>query len=473
MALPAIIAPLSSLVATAGGIGIGIGVSTAANPLLNAVNQKMNEIFPIAKPTSDELIDIYFKRNKQFPKFDEWMRTWGINEEVQQESIFGKQTLQSAADNIIMFRRQLFDSKDAKKNEEIFFSKMEQIAILPDTAKTLLTSTQEFESVQEIILWLVREVLDPAKRKQLRLDEDFPEAALIAAKKLGMPPQRMRDTWAGHWVLAAIEQLAESLHRYHPDDRKQWEDEITQLGLDPDEVETGMQDLLDNLKFNDVAPFYRQQLASTAFNNLGRIETRWMIRFRFAELEEATYLYKRLGLPATMAKRVAQVVFVVQSITDWKDGIKQGAFSFDDVKQELKEWGIDKPELLAVVQRKVSPEITEGIKDERDFTKAMIQDQYFNGLIDRDEVIEFLIDINFSEEQAKVIFEVMDIKKQSRETVKTKKERDISKSDVKRQFLETIIDRTAAIIRLKTLNFSDRAAKELLVLWEIKKENKA
>lgn len=463
---------LTGSLAQAAVIGIAMaGVSGAINPLLNVLNQGLNQLLPIQKPTPNELVDIYYRRNKQFPKFKEWMNTWGLNDEVQSEVIFGKQQLAQAADLIILFRRGQFDA-DKKKNEQAFFSRMEQVGITVKVSEDLLFATQQFENTQQVFTWLVREVLDADKRKALQLDDEFPPEALNFAKNIGIPEYVMRNDWAGHWVLATPEQLSEVMHRYSKEDRPLWEKEIKDLGLDPDKVQTNLSDVKDVLKFADIGPFYREKLTSIAFNNLGRIESRWQLRFRFVDFKEAVYLYKRLGLNQTLAERIAKMVFVTQSITDWKAGIRHGAMTWEDVQAELTEWHIDEPKVVSIVQLKVAPEMIEGIKDVRDFTLAMTRDFFLRNQIDREKALELLGDINFGDFQRKLIMEKWDIEKQSRESGESKKKRTISKTDIKQRFIRGLISESAALKELIIANYVQQDAEKILRLWNAIKDAK-
>ena len=447
-------------------IGISTGIGAVSSPLLNLANQGLNTLIPVTKPTPQELIALRYRGEIEKPKFLEWMKTWGIDNTISEILFSGNQQILDVANLIIAFRRGMLD-KDSKINEQTFFARMEQIGIAPDTAKDYLQTTQEFENTQEIFLWLVREVFDDAKRKKLQLDDEFPKEALEFGARLGIPEYRMRNNWGAHWILASPEQISSVLHRYRPERRKFWENEVKELGLEPDKVQTNSEDLLDLLKFADVNPFYRQKIASIAYDDMGRIETRWMIRFKFVKIDEAAYLYERLGLPPTIAKRVAQVVFVTQSLTDWQDSIKLGAMTFEDVLKELTEWEIVKPELIEVVKRKVAPQLFEGIKEERDFTKTLIADGFKTGTIDRTKAIELLTAINYSDLQVKIIMEKLDIEKQKRSTTTTKAEKLISKADIKQQFTSGIIPRDEALDELKRVGYAEKDRIELIELWEI------
>ena len=166
------------------------------------------------------------------------------------------------------------------------------------------------------------------------------------------------------------------------------------------------------MKFKDVGTKYREQVLSTLFNDVGQIQLRWLIRFRFLDFAQAVYRHERQGLPRVIAEQITKVVFVVQSITDWKTGISKGAITFDDVLKELAEWNITEENIIRIVKLKVADDIADGVKDERNLSKSLIFDAFDLGQISRLQVIEELQGLNFSEEQAKFMFEVHEAERQ-------------------------------------------------------------
>jgi hypothetical protein len=96
--------------------------------------------------------------------------------------------------------------------------------------------------VSDVTRFAVREVYDPAARKSLDLDADFPEPFAREAAKVGLDEQTARDYWAAHWQLPSYTQATEMLFR----------GEITRPQFD------GL------LKALDYAPTWREKLAAIA-----------------------------------------------------------------------------------------------------------------------------------------------------------------------------------------------------------------
>lgn len=118
----------------------------------------------------------------------------------------------------------------------------------------LLAIAEAIPALQDMIRFAVREVYDPAKRRALQLDEDFPEAFARQAALHGMSEEHAREYWAAHWRLPSPEQGFRMLHR--------------------DLIDIPELDAL--LKADDYAPKYRRHLRDIAYLVPGRIDLRRM-----------------------------------------------------------------------------------------------------------------------------------------------------------------------------------------------------
>ena len=160
-------------------------------------------------------------------------------------------------------------------------------------------------------------------RESLELDNEYPVAATAEFAKIGISEDYAKNIWAAHWELPSVQNMTVALHRYSPQNRDRWEQEVKDMGLDPAQVETSTEDISQLLKFADVGTRYRQRVLSTLYSDAGQIQLRWLIRFRFLDYEEAVYRHQRQGLPRPIAEKIAKVVYCVQSITDWRTASKR------------------------------------------------------------------------------------------------------------------------------------------------------
>lgn len=132
----------------------------------------------------------------------------------------------------------------------------------------------------DLILMAVRDVFDPAARRRLALDEDFPPAFEAAAKRIGITADLAKDYWAAHWSLPSAGQGYAMLHRGIIDDAT----------------------LDDLLRAKDYAPIWRPRLKAIAYRTLNRVDVRRM--FTVGTLDAAGVLkaYKDLGYDESNAK---------------------------------------------------------------------------------------------------------------------------------------------------------------------------
>lgn len=456
------------------GLLIGAGTGAAMSGVQAPLNIGFNKL---VKPTPNDpntLVNLRYRNEITQDYFIEEMSAHGFNENNANQMLKGQSVLIDINELIRLFRRGKLGNSDSENKSE-YLRRALALGVENQTASDLITATEVIETPQQIITFLVREVLNPKLRKQLELDLEFPEESIKEFAKLGIQEELARRIWAAHWTLPAFDQIARAAHRYSPSDKKFWNEEVKELGLEPERVETEIDDLSDLLKFQDVGTFYRQKVLATIFEDLGQIQLRWLIRFRFFSYEEAVYRHKRQGLPANLAALVTKVVFVVQSITDWRDGIKQGAFTFDDVTKELNDWKITEKSIIDVVKRKVSPEITEGVSDERRLSKSVFFQAYDLGETNRTELIDNLKAINYDDTQAKFMVEVHDAKLQL-DAIKESRRGGLTKADIKRGFREGKFSKDESIKRLIDAGMEKEAARQLIEIEELalnKKEEKA
>lgn len=410
------------------GLGAGTGLSVVANPM----NVAINRLLPVLPMNPNQLVIAKFRNQITEEKYFDEMQSNGFNVENSTLISIGQEQLLAAQENLNLFRRKKLGATDAE-NKEKFFELMRQIGFIDDTIDKFVTSQDVINSSQQLILFLVREVLDPKLRLELELDQEFPEASIADFAKIGIQEELARRIWAAHWELPDVAAMQTAMHRYAPQNRSFWEKEIVQQGLNPDKVQTSISDISQLLKFKDVGTRYREQVLSTLFNDVGQIQLRWLIRFGFLDYNQAVYRHERQGLPRTVAEQVTKVVFVVQSITDWKTAISKGAMTFDDVVIRLAEWQITEENIINIVRLKVGGEIADGVSDERDLTKGLIRDSWELGQIARSEVLTELILLGYDDNQTKFIFEVWEAELEIKRLKESKRGK-LTTAEVKKAF---------------------------------------
>lgn len=439
----------------------------AGGAAIGAVNSPMqlflNKAMPILPQNPNQLVTNLFRGNIERGEYLNEMEANGFNQKNADQIALGQETLLGARDILNLFRRGKLGNTPTE-NREAYFQRMQQLGFNGIVANQFITSQEVIESPQQIILFLVREVLNPKLREELELDKEYPEDATKEFLKLGISEDLARRVWASHWELPDVSTMQTVLHRYSEGNEKYWKEEIEKQGLDPQRVKTNTNEISQLLKFKDVSPKYREQVLSTLFNDVGQIQLRWLIRFRFIDFNEAVYRHERQGLPKTIAEQVTKVVFVVQSITDWKTAISKGAMTFDDVLIELQEWNITEENIIRIVKLKVADDIAEGVADERELTKTLIRDSWQLGQISRSEVLEELMNIGYSDEQTKFIFEVWEAEEEIKK-VKESLRGGLTTAETKKAFRLGKITKEEAVQQLID-NGKQKQAAELIIQIE-------
>lgn len=434
------------------GLAAGSGLSVVSNP----INVATNRALPVLPENPNQLVTNLFRGQISQSEYFNEMLSNGFDQRKADLIADGQKMLLNAAEYLTLFRRGLLGGTSGN-NKSAYLQHMSSIGFDNSTSEQFIQSQEVIESPSQIITFLVREVLNSQLRQELELDKEFPENSLADFAKIGIREELARRIWAAHWELPDVGIMQTALHRYSPENRSFWNDEVTAQGLDPDRVQTSIQDISQLLKFKDVGTKYREQVLSTLFNDAGQIQLRWLIRFRFLGFNEAVYRHERQGLPKVIAEQITKVVFVVQSITDWKTGISKGAITFDDVLAELQEWHITEENIIRIVKLKVADDIAEGVKDERKLSKGLIFDAFDIGKISRTEAITGLEGLNYSEDQSKFMFEVHEAEAELKKE-KQARRGGLTNSEIKKAFRSGKLTQSEAIEKLQDNGKTKEAA---------------
>lgn len=199
--------------------------------------------------------------------------------------------------------------------------------------------------VQDLITMAVREVFSPEIAERFGQFQDFPPDFVIWAKRQGVSEEWARNYWAAHWALPSIQMGYEMLHRKV----------ITDTDLD----------LL--MRAQDIMPFWRDKLKQISFHPFTRVDTRRMHKLGILSREQVKLAYQDLG--------------------------------FDDVKSEAmtaftEEFNRDDDELD-------EPHV-------RELSRSSVLNFYADGLLDRDEARDLLIDLGFETDTTELFLKSVD-----------------------------------------------------------------
>lgn len=452
-----------------GVFGIGqsaFGQLTGGGGFSAALTQAQNELVPVAIPTPNQLIDLYRRQQITINDFYKFMKKNGVTQATADILLNGTTQLLGLVENIVLYRRNLL-SKNSSENSRILIDNMTALGIPLENVGKILDAAEIQPTPQDLITFLVREVFNPDIVKKFGQDLEFPTKAIEEGFKIGLNEELLKKYWSAHWQLPDPNAVFEAMYRFAPDILDQATDDLAFLGLTKEQVMTDFDTVDTLLKTKDVMPYWRPRIRATAFNNLTRVDTRRMIRLRFISFKDAIYQYRKQGYTPKDAERLVKFGFVVESLIDWKDGLENKSITMDNIKRELGEWNITEPNLLGLVESKLSGSLAKGVEEHRKLTQSLILRAFNLGGINRTETIQMLIDLKYSEEQAKFILEVEELST----TLKTKpklKELDLSKTDLLKGYKEEVFSRDDTKTRLINIGYSDAEASELLEIEDRK-----
>lgn len=436
-------------------LGTGIGAVSGGFAAVQSVG--FNKLLPVVPNSPPVLNAARFRGIIDESKYLEEMKASGFDQVNASMAYESARALNDTNELIrLYFRQGLGDSPEANHAEYLRLAGL--LGLNTEVAERAAKAAEQIGTPQDLVRFLVREVFTPELREKLQLDAEYPPEATAQFRRLGVAESYARNIWAAHWELPSIGQLETAYHRYAPESRSMWASEVEAMGLNPDKVETTKQDIADLLKFSDVGTYYRDRIMATLYSDLGQIQLRWLVRFRFSDFTETTYRLQRRGLPEPLARTVAQVFFCVQSISDWKDGIKAGILTWEDVLTELDQWEIDQNNVRRIVQLKVAPDTLAPVEDERKIAKSTVLDAYDLGIDDAARTKTRLQDLGYSADQASFILDVHVQEKKIRAAKETEAS-GLTKQEVKRALRAGKMSANKAIQALQDRGVSLEAAR--------------
>ena len=136
----------------------------------------------------------------------------------------------------------------------------------------------------DVVRFAVREVYAPELREQLGLDKEFPPEAVNAFRRSGLDPETAGDYWAAHWNLPAVGHAFEMYHR----------EQITREQLE----------LL--LRANDYLPTFREAYVNIAYNPITRVDVRRLHALGIIDDDDLERRYRHIGYSPEDAKLLAE-----------------------------------------------------------------------------------------------------------------------------------------------------------------------
>lgn len=324
-------------------------------------------------------------------------------------------------------------------------------------AKTALLELRHIlPSPTDLINMAVREVFNPQARAELDLDAEFPEEFGQYAALLGIEREWAENHWARHWQLPSASMGYEMLHRRIIDAPA----------------------LAALLKALDFAPVWRDKLQAISYNPITRVDLRRLYKTKVITEDQVFDGYRDIGYDDVNARRLTDFTikhyapedeseldkFTEASASQIRLAYRRHLITRDEAIDKLME--LDYTEdtadfLLALddVQLALNP-TTDADVPVRDLTVSIIRAAYREKHWTRERAQEELEVLGYLPWAADLVLQLEDVSEQRELT-------GLAETVIKEEYRARVIDRTVASMRLDELGVLPERRDLLLARWDL------
>jgi len=351
--------------------------------------------------------------------------------------------------------------RDPEKYVELFDDLKDQ-GWSDERIEALKFVTLFMPSPQDLVNWQAKEVFEPEMIERYGLDDEFGLLDLSLFEKLGVTEEQARNYWRAHWEHASYMQIREMLHRGVLSLAKEMPaPPTTKAGWEARDAE-GAKAMYDWYRLVEIPPFWRDKLTEMAFEIPTRVDVRRWWDMRTIDEERLRSIYHAQGYHGKDLDDYVVWTKVYVAFPDLLARWKNGYITEDDVKAELTKLGMPADRVDELMETKIAAVKGEKTAAERALTKTDIIKGVKTGTITRDEGAEFLMDLNYDEDEATFL---LDINIPEDETEPVVKQRELTKTDIINGLKTEIITETEARALLIELRYSPGDADFLLKIY--------
>ena len=354
--------------------------------------------------------------------FGNWIGQYGAK--TSRPTLYDPQTMQSG------YLRGFIEKEDVEDH-------LQRAGYTDKMIENFMALWSQIAPIQDVIRFVVKEVYNPERRKEL-LSIKPPPDAYKRAELLGMNSELVDDYWAGHWVLPSIGQLNEMLHR----------------GTITPEIWNRF------VQYNDYDPTMTDNLQKIIYSPLTRVDIRRIYDLRVIDEAQLLQGYKDVGYDEEKATTMTTWTKVYTEWPDLMARFKGGWIDEAEVKSSLIDLGMKEERATELIETKTKKDKEERTAGERDRTKAEIIKGVKLGKITDVEAEELMVEMGYDEDEATYIVEV------GTETIpKLALDRNITRTDVLRSLNKGLIARTEATKMLMDLYYDEWEANFIIDAW--------
>ena len=269
---------------------------------------------------------------------------------------------------------------------ETYQEKLRILGLAPDDVELAEKLSMQLPPIGDLIRMVVRDTFEPDVVESGKLSDGFEQFPIETAEELGINNYWAEKYWQAHWELPSLQQGFEMLHR----------------------GEIDRTDLLALFKAADLAPGYWEPMEAISYRPFTRVDVRRMHAFGVLDDSQVLRSYLDLGYDQEKA----------QALTDFTIAYNESTKKVAKVKN-------------------------------RDLTKSDIIGMYNDGVLERDQTYDYLVDIGYSDAEATVLIEREDIQADIKER-KADIQNVIDQAKIKAITYEEAQDRLASLDLTRT-----------------------
>lgn len=249
---------------------------------------------------------------------------------------------------------------------------------------TLFELTYVLPTPQEATSWMAHEAFEEDMVSKYGLDDEFGGINLELFERIGITAEQARYRWRDHWQHASWVQMVEMLHR----------------GLVTEA------DVYDWFRVVEIVPHWREPLIQTAYTWPTRVDVRRWWDMRTIDESRLRELYSGMGYRGTNLDDYVLWTKVYTEFPTLMARWRNGWITEDEVRQRLVAIGMPADRVEEMIQEKVKPEESARIEEGKALTKSEVYKGVKKGFITRDQGIELLMDLNYSESEAVYLLDI-------------------------------------------------------------------
>jgi len=243
--------------------------------------------------------------------------------------------------------------------------------------------TQAFPSLRDVIGFYAHEVFEPDMITRYGLGDELPPYEGTLFEKLGVPAEVATMYWMDHWQHASWTQVVEMLRR----------GQLTEA------------DIWEWFRLVEIPPYWRDKLIAISWNVPTRVDVRRFWDMGTIDEARLREIYTAQGYHGQDLDDYVLWTKVYVAFPDLLSRWSNGWITEEDVRAELATLGMPAARIDTLMQTKIKAIEGGKVEAEKALTKAEIYRGVKTGKITREEAVDLLIDLNYTETQASYLLD--------------------------------------------------------------------